>query len=224
MHSQSLWFMDLHSRAAKKNTSHGNEVLPQDTRHLIQRSCYQQGSVCQDPAGNRITRRPPDHPKRRNWSDMGMSSVHQVWPKSSCEAQKTRQTEKEVDRQYHEMDITGVCQVPEGSGEQRKVEKKTGCEVICGAPVTPTVQGLVKVKVIAKRLNPGARRQKMSKTNQSINEMEIKFIIKTQTASMIICTSSAVSCQVEHGIPPSDLQIIIPDVWALIGHFVMSST
>ena len=35
--------MDPHSRAAKKNTSHGNEVLPQDTTHLIQRPCYQRG-------------------------------------------------------------------------------------------------------------------------------------------------------------------------------------
>ena len=26
-----LWIMDPHSRAPKKNTSHGNEVLPQDT-------------------------------------------------------------------------------------------------------------------------------------------------------------------------------------------------
>ena len=30
-----------HSRAPKKNTSYGNEVLPQDTMHLIQRPCYQ---------------------------------------------------------------------------------------------------------------------------------------------------------------------------------------
>ena len=37
----------------KKNTSHGNEVLSQDTTHLIQIPCYQQESPCQDPAGNR---------------------------------------------------------------------------------------------------------------------------------------------------------------------------
>ena len=55
--------MDPHSRAPKKNTSHGNEVLPQDTTHLIQRPCYQRGSPCQDPAGNWITRRPPDDRK-----------------------------------------------------------------------------------------------------------------------------------------------------------------
>ena len=45
----------------KKNTSHGNEVPPQDTKHLIERPCYQRGSQCQDPAGNRTTRRPLDH-------------------------------------------------------------------------------------------------------------------------------------------------------------------
>ena len=55
--------MDPHSRAPKKNTSHGNEVLPQDTTHLIQRPCYQRGSPCQVPAGNWTTRRSPDDRK-----------------------------------------------------------------------------------------------------------------------------------------------------------------
>ena len=47
-----LYIMDPYSTAAKKNTGHGNEVLPQDTMHLIQRPCFQLGSPCQDPAGN----------------------------------------------------------------------------------------------------------------------------------------------------------------------------
>ena len=34
--------MDPHRRAPKKNKSHGNNVLPQDPAHLIQRPCYQQ--------------------------------------------------------------------------------------------------------------------------------------------------------------------------------------
>ena len=38
-------------------------MLLQDTTHLIQRPCYQRGSPCQDPAGNRTTPRPPDHRK-----------------------------------------------------------------------------------------------------------------------------------------------------------------
>ena len=38
------------------------------------------------------------------------------------------------------MDRPGVRQVPEGSGEQRKMEE-TGCEFICGSPTTLTVKG-----------------------------------------------------------------------------------
>ena len=57
-----LRIMGPHSRAPKKNTSHGNEVLSQDTTPLIQRPCYQLRSPCQDPAGNRTTRR-LDHRK-----------------------------------------------------------------------------------------------------------------------------------------------------------------
>ena len=58
-----LSIMDPHSRAPKKNKSHGNDVLPKDTTHLTQRPCYQRGSPCHDPAGNWTTRRPPDDHK-----------------------------------------------------------------------------------------------------------------------------------------------------------------
>ena len=53
---------------------------------------------------------------------------------------KTRQTEEEVGRQHREMDRPGVRQVPEGFGEQRKMEE-AGCEIICGAPTTLAVKG-----------------------------------------------------------------------------------
>ena len=58
-----LRIMDHHSRAPKKITSRGNEVLPEDSTHLVQRPCYQRGSPFQNPAGNRTTRRPADHRK-----------------------------------------------------------------------------------------------------------------------------------------------------------------
>ena len=45
-------------------------------------------------------------------------------------------------RQHQEMDRPGVHQVPEGSGEQGKMEK-TGCKIICGAPMTHVVKGLM---------------------------------------------------------------------------------
>ena len=72
-----------------------------DTMHLIQRSCYQRRSPCQDPAGNRTTRRPPD--------DRTETQTAVVWPclpfirsgqnhlARHCERwKKTRQTEEEV--------------------------------------------------------------------------------------------------------------------------------
>ena len=40
------------------------------------------------------------------------------------------------------MDRPGVGQVPEGSGEHGKMEK-TGCKIICGAPTTLAVKGLM---------------------------------------------------------------------------------
>ena len=53
---------------------------------------------------------------------------------------KIRQTEEEVERQHQGMDRPGVRQVPEGSGEQGKMED-TGCEIICGALKTLAVKG-----------------------------------------------------------------------------------
>ena len=108
------------SRAPKKNTSHGNEVLPQDSTHLIQRPCYRQGSPCQDPAGNRTTRR-PDHRKETQieavWtllpfirSDQNCFVGYSEW------GEKVMRTEREVG-QHQGMDRSGVrnvlfCTVP----------------------------------------------------------------------------------------------------------------
>ena len=55
---------------------------------------------------------------------------------------KTRRTKEEVERQHQGMDRPGVRQVPEGSGEQGKMEE-TGCEIICGAPTTLAAKGLM---------------------------------------------------------------------------------
>ena len=138
--------MDPHSRAPKKNTNHGNEVLPQDTTHLILRPCYQRGSPCQDPAGNWTTRKPPDDSKETRtaevWSCLPfIRSGQNHLARHSERGKKTRQTEEEVGR-HQGMDRPGVRQVPEGSGEQGKMEK-TGCKIICGAQTTLTVKGLM---------------------------------------------------------------------------------
>ena len=139
--------MDPHSRAPKKNTSHGNEVLPQDTTHLIQRPCYQRGSPCRDPAGNWTKRTPPDHPRETQtavvWSCFQfIRSGQNHLARHSERGKKTRQTEEEVGRQHQRMDRPGVRQVPEGNGEQGKMET-TGCKIICGAPTTLAVKRLM---------------------------------------------------------------------------------
>ena len=137
--------MHPHSRAPKENTSHGNEVLPQDTAHLIQRSCYQLGSLCQNPAGSRTTRRPADHCKETQtvvvWTCLPfIRSGQNHLARHNEKGKKTMQRKEEVGRQHQGMDRPGVRQVPEGRGEQGKMEE-TGCEIICGAPTTLTVKG-----------------------------------------------------------------------------------
>ena len=116
-----------------------------EATHLIQRPCYQRRSPCQDLAGNRTTRRPPDNSKEMQtsvvWSCLPfIRSGQNHLARHSERGKKTRQTEEEVGRQHQGMDRPGVRQVPEGSGEQGKMEK-TGCEIICGAPTTLAVKG-----------------------------------------------------------------------------------
>ena len=55
---------------------------------------------------------------------------------------KTRQTEEEVGRQHQGMDRPRVRQVLESSGEQGEMEE-TVCKIICGAPTTLAVKGLM---------------------------------------------------------------------------------
>ena len=84
--------------------------------------------ACQDPAGNRTTRRPPDHGTETQtavvWSCLTfIKSSQNHLARHSERGKKTRQTEEEVGRQHQRMDRPGVCQVPEGSGELGKWRK-----------------------------------------------------------------------------------------------------
>ena len=104
------------------------------------------------PAGNRTTRRPPDHCKETQtavvWSCLPfIRSGQNHLGRHSERGKKTRQTEEEVGRQHQGMDRPGVRQVPEGSGEQEKMEK-TGCKIICGAPTTLAVKELMMMMMM----------------------------------------------------------------------------
>ena len=50
-------------------------------------------------------------------------------------------------RQHQGMDRPGVQQVPEGSGEQEKMEE-TACKIICGALTTLAVKGLMMMMMM----------------------------------------------------------------------------
>ena len=52
-----------------------------------------------------------------------------------------------VDRGHQGMDRPGVRLVPEGRGEQGKMEK-TGCKIICGAPTTLAVKVLMMMMIM----------------------------------------------------------------------------
>ena len=80
--------------------------------------------------------------KRGRHSDRGKKTRH------SERGKKTRRTKEEVGRQHQGMDRPGVRQVPEGSGKQGKMEK-TGCKIICGAPTTLAVKGLMMMMMIS---------------------------------------------------------------------------
>ena len=140
--------MDPHSRAPKKNTSHGNEVLPQDTTHLIQRPCTVRISVLHVPSFLPLPR--PQLSVSECFITTQTAVVWLCFPfnrsgqnhlaRHSEKGKKTRQTEEEVGRQHQGTYRPGVCQVQEGRGEQAKMEE-TGCEIICGAPTTLAVKG-----------------------------------------------------------------------------------
>ena len=135
--------MDPHSRAPKKNTSHGNEVLLQDTTHLMQRPCYQPGSPCQDPAGNWTTRRPPDHRKETQtavvWTCLSfIRSSQNHFARRSERGKKTRQTERGGKTTLG----NGQAWSSASPREQWRTEKmeETDWEIMCEAPTTFAVK------------------------------------------------------------------------------------
>ena len=96
-----------------------------DTKHLIQRPCYQQGTLCQDLEGKQTTHRPTDPRKEVQtavvWTCLlFIKSGQNHLARHSERGKKTKDTEEEVGRRHQGKDRPGVCQVPEGSGEQEK--------------------------------------------------------------------------------------------------------
>ena len=110
--------------------------------HISCKPCYQQGTTCQAIGPHEDL---PTIIKRRKTTVVRsclpfIRSGKNHLARHSKREKKTKRTKKEVGRQHQGMDRPGGRQVPEGSGEQGKMEK-TGCEIICGAPTTLAVKG-----------------------------------------------------------------------------------
>ena len=121
-------------------------MLTQDTTHLKDhvtnaevRAKIQQGTGPHEVLLTIVKRR-----KLQWYGHVSRSSglAKTILQRHSERGKKTRRTKEEAGRQHQAMDRPGVPQVPEGSGEQGKMEK-TGCKIICGAPTTFAVKGLM---------------------------------------------------------------------------------
>ena len=65
------------------------------------------------------------------------------------------------------MDRLGVRQVQEGSGEQGKMEK-TGCRIVCGAPTTLAVKGLMMMMMMENNIKRGTKKAKENWKKNSV--------------------------------------------------------
>ena len=151
--------MDPHSRAPKKNASHGNEVLPQDTTHLIQRPCYQGGSPCQGPAGNWTTRSPPDHRKETQLQWYGHLSRSSGLVKAILQGKMKGGRRQGRQRKRWEDNIrkwTGLkFAKSQRAVENRKKMEETGCEIIRGAPATLVTGQMMMMMISQLRVTHG---------------------------------------------------------------------
>ena len=136
-----LWTMDPNSRASKKNTSHRNEVLPQDTTHLIQRLSPTWTSVPRSSRQSDHRKTSWQIVKRRKLQWCGhvfrLSGLVKTILQGTVKGARRRGRQRK--RQHQGMDRPGVHQITEGSGGQGKMEE-TGCEIIRCVPTTLAVK------------------------------------------------------------------------------------
>ena len=128
----------------KKNISPGNETLPQDNTHLMQGPFYQEEVRAKTqqaigPHDDLLTI--VDRRKLQWYGHVSRSSclAKPILQGTVKDGRRKGRQRKRWEDNIREMDREGVRQVPEGSGEQGKMEK-TSCEIVCGAPTTLAVK------------------------------------------------------------------------------------
>ena len=120
---------------------------PQDTMHLKQRPFYQRGSPCQGPAGNQPTWRLLTTVKRRNLQWYGHVSRLSGLAKTILQGTVKGGRRPGRQRKRWEDNIREWTGLEFGKFQRGKMER-TGCKIICGAPTTLLVKGLMMVMMM----------------------------------------------------------------------------
>ena len=203
--------MDPHRRAPKKNTSHGNEVLPQDTTHLIQRPCYQRGSPCQDPAGNWTTRSPLDGCKETQtavvWSCFRSSGLAKSILQGTVKGgRRQRKRWEDNIREWTGQEFAKF----QRAVENMKKWKKTGCKVICCAQTTLAVKGLMMMMMMMTQHSK--KQQQQQKTTKKADLTTPSGRVAPQDTTHLIqrpCNRRGSPCKIQQAIGPhEDLTIV----------------
>ena len=121
-------------------------MLPKDTTHLMQRPCYQRGSLRQDPAGKWTTRRPPDDCKETQtavvWSFSRSAGLAKNILQGTVKGEEDKADRGRGGKTTSENGQAWSSASPRGQWRTGKMEK-TGCKIICGAQTTLAVKGLM---------------------------------------------------------------------------------
>ena len=124
------------------NTSHRNKVLPQDTRHRTQRPCYQRGSLCQDAAGNRTSRR---RDRQLKWyghvsRSLGLTkTILQGTVNGGGRRGRQKKRWEDNIREWTGLEFAKSQRAMENRKKKKKMEE-TGCEIVC-VPQRPSWLG-----------------------------------------------------------------------------------
>ena len=138
------WNVDHNNRHWKEDTGIGDEIFPQISRYLVQRSHNQWGSESQNWKRHRAVWRPDFSEKTQTemvWARHTIIWTGQNYPTGNNSRKETkRQTEKIVGRQHQRVDWPWVEYHTTESREPWGVEE-AACKIYSGAPVVSQTTG-----------------------------------------------------------------------------------
>ena len=97
-------------------------------------------------------------------------------------------------RQHQGMDRPGVRQIPEGSGEQEKMEK-TGCKIICGAPTTLAAKELMMMMMVMNIDTDTGRCRAKTRTYRAFTAPDFEGPVQQETPNKLFVIANKFYCR-----------------------------